>query len=681
MVALPHGVLFVGSAGKYDTYHIGVFRSEDSGKNWRQMLQGVAIYSLARDNGTGVLYAGSDSEMYRSTDNGESWVHTAVPNAPTQVIAIAVGSDHALYLATKPSRAYRSTSRGDTWVEITSVLEAGQVKSLMAAPSGIYAASTKGLYVSKNRGTTWTQLPALANMNLTFLTLSPNGMLYTGAYPQPDFLCSSDQGVTWYRSEISPPANRNYVFHLCTDSLNYLYAWASLGLYRSEDNGQTWDSIKGAYYYGYPMFTPAVSCLHSAGATLYMGVDGGPNYSYVSRSTDGGHSWSDPIGRGIGESIIRSLYVDPDQALVAATDHGLYRTHNKGVSWERLGAAQLEHVLAYVRTAGGSLFASEDTIGLFRSTDNGQTWEANDTAKGTYVEGLAATDDGSIFEVRRRLEIMTGRWIAGLFRSRTNGTTWDSIGSLNNFFNPYRGFLNMAVDHNTLYMAVDRGGFPSVPYFVDDTFPIYRSTDLGTSWSHSGAETIGFGAYVYVNPHTGTIMAGSLWSTDKGESWYRPGLVNITGKPQYVASPHALFAFAFSGPPYYSISDGETWDSIPTAEVFGGRFACGAIDSSGTLYGGSSGSYGVYRTNATLLSVDRSRTAAATGHARLVVTDYLIIPESSGETVEVFDLLGRARPCPIIRTLDGLRIDVHALPEGIYLAQGRQVTIFLKRLR
>lgn len=675
MIALPQGRLFVASAGAYDKYHVGVYRSDDWGKNWTQVLAGVSINSLTRDNLTGMIYATSDSALYRSSD-GTSWEQAKNPDAPAKIVSVAIGPDQTLYAASYNSRVYRSTTQGTTWVEITSVLEDKYVLQLVSTPSRIFATSTKGIYESTNRGTTWAKLPN-ATISARYFKRTPNGTIVgMGTENRNRILdCSSDEGQTWYQS-IIPGGIHIFLYALCVDSANNIYVSASNGIFSSRDNGKTWDSVRGAMdFTGHKM--------ESDGEILYMGLRSPRNSAtlrgYLIQSPNRGEYWTKEPEWGIGESRVNALHVDPDQAIVAATEHGLYRSHNKGDTWERLGQRDLENVTAYMRTKNGTLFAVDDGSGLFRSKDNGQTWVPVDTNATTIIRGIAETDDGSIFVVKHFTYIYWAT-TAGLYRSRDDGNSWDSIRNLTRFFDPWPRFNNITAHRNTLYMGVEGDGKPEHPYYVKDTAAIFLTTDWGATWTNSGINTIGRNASVQVNPHTGWVIGGSFLSTDGGSTWDLHEKWDRVQDMQLVARPNALYTFAYCCAPGVSFSDGATWDTIATPGVFGGRFNCGAIDSSGTLYGGSSQWYGVYRATAPTLKVSEPAADTRSRRANQVVSDHLVLPYSS-KTPEVYDMLGRPYSCAVNHSGGDMHIDVRALPEGLYFAIGSDVTPFLKRAR
>jgi photosystem II stability/assembly factor-like uncharacterized protein len=58
----------------------------------------------------------------------------------------------------------------------------------------------------------------------------------------------------------------------------------------------------------------------------------------VFRSLDGGKTWVDRSGN-LPDTAVNAIVVDPKnaRAVYLATDHGVYRSSNAGVSWSRFG--------------------------------------------------------------------------------------------------------------------------------------------------------------------------------------------------------------------------------------------------------------------------------------------------------------------------------------------------------
>ncbi|MDZ7292991.1 MAG: T9SS type A sorting domain-containing protein [candidate division KSB1 bacterium] len=108
----------------------GVYRSLDNGGNWAKVLDfdGQTFYSLAINSTTQDIFAGSGhiggfpffsdwGDVFRSTNNGESWTHVASGLAD-YVYALAINIEGYIFAGT-PEGGYRSTDNGQRWTLIT----------------------------------------------------------------------------------------------------------------------------------------------------------------------------------------------------------------------------------------------------------------------------------------------------------------------------------------------------------------------------------------------------------------------------------------------------------------------------------------------------------------------------------------------------------------------------------
>ena len=236
-------------------------------------------------------------------------------------------------------------------------------------------------------------------------------------------------------------------------------ATASGGLFRTRNNGATWDSIFDHYT---TTSIGAIALSPSDPATVWVGTGEPANRQsssfgdgvYV--SFDGGDTFRH-AGLPQSEHIGR-IVADPERprrAFVAAVgplwrsggQRGVFRTDDGGATWDHVldisadtGVVDLEmdprnpailYAGAYTRrrTPWGFNGGGPDG-GIFRTTDGGDTWERLEHGLPSGSVGrigleIAGSDPLSVFAL---VEHATE---SGLYRSRDRGASWERISDLN----------------------------------------------------------------------------------------------------------------------------------------------------------------------------------------------------------------------------------------------------------
>ena len=133
-------------------------------------------------------------------------------------------------------------------------------------------------------------------------------------------------------------------------------------IYKTRNGGRSWVPRRG-------LGTQDVNALAIApGGVVYAA---GGRYLYC--STDTGDTWLE-VGSGPPDSAVLALGVDPeDQTLYAGTDHGLWLTTDRGVTWTALLPGRPIYALA-ISERGHVYAAAAD--GLHMSADRGTSWQA-----------------------------------------------------------------------------------------------------------------------------------------------------------------------------------------------------------------------------------------------------------------------------------------------------------------
>jgi len=219
------------------------------------------------------------------------------------------------------------------------------------------------------------------------------------------------------------------------------------GLYRSTDNGLTWELAQS----GMTNADVYALAVNSSGQ-VYAGTNGG-----VFRSNDNGNSWVG-LNSGLSDLRVRCLAIGPGGQLFAGTDGGgIFRSTNGGTTWQQINANLTQlRIAALTVGTNGIVYAGTEGDGVWRSTNNGDSWLR-------YASGLAGTSVRSL-TINQQGHIFAGT--GGIFRSTDNGATWQStiIGLTQAFV-----YSLVVGPDNYIYAGTEGGGF-------------FRSYDNGGSW-------------------------------------------------------------------------------------------------------------------------------------------------------------------------------------------------------
>jgi photosystem II stability/assembly factor-like uncharacterized protein len=248
-----------------------------------------------------------------------------------------------------------------------------------------FAAHQSGLYVSEDSGTTWQ--PAYASLNLdaplstTCLALSPDfetkADLYAGV---PGFVMhSADGGKDWSANPLPLDSCVPTALAISPDFAadGTLFAGTNEdGVLRSTDRGRTWFSWNFGLI-DFNVLCLAVSPAFAADETVFCGTSSG-----LFISQNGGRSWNE-LPLPAGYVPVLSVAVSPsfaqDGTLLAGTEaDGLYASHDRGQTWQRLCESQIGGVLNQVIVSSGfspqgEVLATHENS-LLRSTDGGVIW-------------------------------------------------------------------------------------------------------------------------------------------------------------------------------------------------------------------------------------------------------------------------------------------------------------------
>jgi photosystem II stability/assembly factor-like uncharacterized protein len=290
----------------------GLFKSSRGGQGWQPVDFPVRAYGFsfqpyqiaispayAQDQ---TLYITTGRSLHRTTDGEQSWEQLPLTGGKlsdqqfsfqAQQIALSpdFGRDQTLLVST-PAAVYRSTDGGDTWEEVLPADgEASTSDILIFAPDGDTAYARFGyshsLFVSTDGGQTWQMRPRNTGELFSVIAAATGseGTLTVALEYNTRLLQTSPQEQPWRELAGSLPAELTSPRTVIYDPEGALLVGGQGGVFRTSDNGQSWQNLTNAEF---PSETN-VTVLYATDTHLFATLANGRIFT----SADGGVSWVD----------------------------------------------------------------------------------------------------------------------------------------------------------------------------------------------------------------------------------------------------------------------------------------------------------------------------------------------------------------------------------------------------
>lgn len=246
----------------------------------------------------GAIYSGSAQEVFKSTDNGQTWSSVFGQAASP----LASGPAGTVYVVANSAQLYKSIDGGAHWDSLITVN--GSVISLLAidaeVPTTVYRVDDHQISLEVNSvvsrstdgGRTWTEADrGLDGSKITALVADPktSGTVFVASSPVGHF--------------IDPPGS----------------------IFKTTDGGSTWELLTNTLGpYAHLALDPVVP------TTVYAASIHG-----IFKSTNGGSTFSLINSTLTAQTFLTGLVIDPRQPnhLYAGTIAGVYASYDSGVTW------------------------------------------------------------------------------------------------------------------------------------------------------------------------------------------------------------------------------------------------------------------------------------------------------------------------------------------------------------
>lgn len=549
-----------------------VYRSLDDGDTWELVLYQTEQFTDVVISPDGDVIVASNfwengPSLYISEDNGATWIVKPIGGYREQ-LSLGVNSLGYIFAGTEYD-LMRSTDNGDTWTYITpsEIIEQPFFESIaFDANNEIYLGLGfgNGVYHSTDHGDTWTRV-FIAGEDA--IAVNSTGDVYAGSYD----LYFNDQSNTW--SPLNEGLDDLNILALCVDSMDNVFVGTRTGIFRLNSGSETWVAVNKG------ILDKEVISIHSTGGEVYAvrngllfkSIDNGINYERINlpvnnsevtmvktgpsgevyvmttiddyynvygtvfRSTDHGLTWNPLLHREVTH-----IEFSQNNDIFAISENELIRSTDNGIFWTILNSNQPCFSPAALAIGNsGVIFAASDTCGtaVYVSTDNGNTWSEAGSELINDVIQLSTDSQGNVFALTQSSQ---------MFTSADNGSNWQEINTL-----PSSQITGMEIDYNDNFSLATEDG-------------IYSSIDGGVSWTafNEGISNPVVSA-IHVSP-TGYLYAGYAdGQLLRRDLYVGANYVNATELIIYPNPARALVHMDYSG---YSGSSGETTAGIYTIQ-------------------------------------------------------------------------------------------------------------------
>lgn len=339
------------------------------------------------------------------------------------------------------------------------------------------------IIMSSNVFGQWNQSKGLENSTVTSFTSIGNNLLagVEGGY----VYLSKDSGATWTSIDTLASAqfcsNCNLVFipsiTLYTVG-TYVFAGSAAdsgSVHISKDSGLTWQESD-------PSFVQNINCFTSLGGILFAATDNG-----VYRSTNLGVTWL-PSNNGLSFGNYDSTYnhapqvtrltVKGNDIFAGTSGEGLFFSADSAANWTQIDSGLTNLAIYGLSVIDSYIFAGafkspgNNTGGVYVSANNGTTWNQSNTGLTNYMLNILYAKDSLLFAGTNE----------GVFVSNNSGSSWDIVGDKTSVsfalfvFGPFllsngsSGVWRYPLSQLVTNVAIQNNQIPA-SFYLDQNFP------------------------------------------------------------------------------------------------------------------------------------------------------------------------------------------------------------------
>lgn len=360
------------------------------------------------------------------------------------------------------------------------------------------------------------------------MAINSKGAIYAGVYSfwidYSGLYKSTDNGESWNKIKTQFDDFEVYAIYITKEDHIWVGTNFQGRIYRSTDNGLTWENKRNGYNTG-----ECWAFGQSKDGVIFAG-DG--QYFKLYRSTDYGENW-------ILTANLRPLVfaTDSNNIVYTGTHDGLFATSDNGLTWAQNNFLANIPVSSILIDPNNNIYCGtgyyNNGNGVFYSTDGGQNWIHLGLA-GEIVLSLAFDSQGNLY---------AGTKQDGLYKTTDSGQSWLNYNNGIYRKEVFRLKLNKQDD---IFIGSENEG-------------VFRSTNSGESFEHIGLPISKVNNIVFSGDSL--IIASTPSGIQKynriTRKWSNLGLQNVEAVS--ITFSNYLYAATFDEGLYRSTDLGNTW--------------------------------------------------------------------------------------------------------------------------
>jgi uncharacterized protein (TIGR03437 family) len=376
-----------------------IFSSNNSGQTWAER---TAVPNALSLNALAVLgenlFAGTARGVYRSSDQGQSWAHSSagLPRSGEPNVYTFAVNGNSIYLGTEiycgnnacngaAPQVYVSNNNGQSWAGIGTgiVMNAnpGSGYSAVAALGfdGTTLLALNSFGVAAYNGQRWVEY-----LNNSGLPVRPQATAI--ARHLDTFLLGTEGGVftlargeqSWKQSNAGLTAAK--INALAVNNTSIFASVGPAGLFRSDNNGQSWERVSGIATETYPPYVVELLAATGRGVFAYV------SSRSVFYSKSNGTYWAQANLGFDSAPGLNDFAVSGDEVYALSQPY-VYRFDDGGEFWQTLNQVPLS--AARLAVTGQTIYVAMEG-GVARSKDSGKTFVQTNIANFQSPQALAA---------------------------------------------------------------------------------------------------------------------------------------------------------------------------------------------------------------------------------------------------------------------------------------------------